>query len=92
MSERIESIDAVMDLVAAIVEVLDVPLPSNALTDERAHHRLLEHRTADLRAVLGAVLAHPGPLDDTADIIRRRLADWPVTYTPFDFEEREGQG
>ncbi|MFJ9826022.1 hypothetical protein ACIRSU_16855 [Streptomyces sp. NPDC101160] len=92
MSEQTESIDAVMDLVAAIVEALTVPLPSLAPADERAHYRLLDNRTAELRATLMGVLKHPGPLDDTATIIRRGVADLPVTYPPFRFEEPEGEG
>ncbi|MFF5975726.1 hypothetical protein ACFY7C_29880 [Streptomyces sp. NPDC012769] len=91
MSEQTEPITAVMDLVAAIVEALDVPLPSLAPADEHTHYRLLDNRTAGLRATLTGVLKHPGPLDDTADIIRRQMAELPVTYTPFTFDEQGGE-
>ncbi|MGW7307389.1 hypothetical protein ACWGI1_17635 [Streptomyces sp. NPDC054835] len=92
MSEQTESVDKVMDLVAAIFDTLDIPLPSLARSDERAHYRLLDNRTADLRAVLGALLKYPGPLDNTADFIRKQTARRPVTYTPFETEQRTEGG
>lgn len=92
MSEHTESARVVADVLAAIVEALDVPMPAVDEADERAHYRLLDNRAADVRIVLAALLRHPGPLDNTADIIRRRTADQPVTYTPFVFERDGGEG
>lgn len=91
MSQDTETAAAVTDLLAAIVEALDVPLPSTDTADERAHYRLLERRSFDVRATLAAVLRYPGGLDDTADIIRRDAAAQPVTYTPFEFKQDGGE-
>ncbi|MFD4144250.1 hypothetical protein [Streptomyces sp. NPDC058572] len=91
MSERIEPAGAVADLLAAIVEALDVPLPSIDAADERAYHRLLERRTSDVRIALEVKLHYLGnDVRDTTDAIRRRTAAAPITYTPFDVEESGG--
>lgn len=80
MSEPITP--AVTDLLAAIVEVLDVPLPGLAETDERAYHRLMERRISAVRATLGALLAYPSPIEGReARSLRRRAELNPVTYT-----------
>ncbi|MGP3687419.1 hypothetical protein ACTVZO_22415 [Streptomyces sp. IBSNAI002] len=73
------------DLLAAIVAALDVPLPSIADADERLYHRLLERRTSDLRVILAAMLRHSGDPWENASEIRRRTAEEPVIYIPFDF-------
>ncbi|MCY0924810.1 hypothetical protein OTB20_00965 [Streptomyces sp. H27-H1] len=80
MSERTEK-SAVADLLSAIVAALDVPLPSLAATDERAYLRLLERRTGDVRIVV----AYAEDRWEAASEIRRRTAEAPVTYTPFEF-------
>ncbi|MEU4955113.1 hypothetical protein [Streptomyces lavendulae] len=72
------------DLLAAIVEALDVPLPSLAYVDERRYYRLLEHRAADVRIAVGVNLAHSGDPWLAASEIRRRTAEEPVTYTPYE--------
>jgi hypothetical protein len=91
MSERLEPAGAVADLLAAVVEALDMPLPSLDDADERAYHRLLERRTSGVRIALEVKLQYLG--DDvrgTTDAIRRRTAEEPITYTPFDFEASGG--
>jgi hypothetical protein len=73
---------AVTDLLAAVVEALDVPLPGLDDADERAQHRLMERRTSLVRATLASILAHPGPLDGReARVLRRQTELSPVTYT-----------
>ncbi|WP_406367233.1 hypothetical protein [Streptomyces sp. NBC_01546] len=73
------------DLLAAIVAALDVPLPSIADTDERLYYRLLEQRACSVRILLRANLAHSRDPWLAASSIRRRTAEEPVTYTPFEF-------
>lgn len=82
MNER-TSKAAYADLLAAVVEALDVPLPSIAIADERAYHLLMERRMSDLRSVLTVMFAVDGDPWVTAATIRRRTADEPVTYTPY---------
>ncbi|MGW6462196.1 hypothetical protein ACWF94_40780 [Streptomyces sp. NPDC055078] len=75
----------VADLIAAVVEALDVPLPSIADADERAYHRLLERRVTDVRVTLAVLLKYPETgVGDNAAYIRTRTAAEPVTYTPFE--------
>ncbi|OII63248.1 hypothetical protein BJP40_24920 [Streptomyces sp. CC53] len=81
----------VTGLLTAIVEALDMPVPSIQEADEREHYRLLERRSADVRIALAVLLRHPGSgaLDDTARDIRDRTAYDPVTYTtPYRSQER----
>ncbi|MGX1504644.1 UNVERIFIED_CONTAM: hypothetical protein RKD43_003269 [Streptomyces graminofaciens] len=91
MSERIEPGGAVVDLLAAVVAALDLPLPSIDDADERAYHRLLERRTSDVRIALEVKLQYLGDdVSDTTEAIRRRTAEEPITYTRFDFEASGG--
>lgn len=75
----------VLDLLAAIVEAADVPLPSIAEADERAYTQLLERRLTSLRVVLGSAISPEWAptLDPAAEAaaIRERTAITPVTYT-----------
>lgn len=84
MNERTEKA-AHLDLLAAVVAALDVPLPSIADADERLYYRLMERRMSDLRVVLAAMLAHGGDPWENASEIRRRTAEEPVLYIPFEF-------
>ncbi|MGW5394741.1 hypothetical protein [Streptomyces sp. NPDC003952] len=86
MNQRTQNA-AVADLLRAIVEALDVPLPSVADADERVYHRLLERRTSDVRIVLDVMLRMGGDPWENASDIRRRTAEEPVTYTPFVFKD-----
>ncbi|MFD5113724.1 hypothetical protein ACFWNG_15625 [Streptomyces sp. NPDC058391] len=80
----------VTGLLAAVVEALDVPVPSIDPADERAYHRLLEHRTADVRIALASILKFPeAGISRDAEYIRARTAAVPVTYTPFE-PDRDG--
>ncbi|MCX5304698.1 MULTISPECIES: hypothetical protein [Streptomyces] len=87
MSDRIE---AHVDLLDAIVDALDLPLPSIEAADERLYYRLLERRALAVRIIIEsnrAVTRDPRP---AADAIRTRTAEEPVTYTPFK-DEKDGE-
>ncbi|MFE4663188.1 hypothetical protein ACFRFJ_41685 [Streptomyces hydrogenans] len=75
----------VADLVAAVAEALEIPMPSVDGADERKHYRLLENRTTDLLIALRSLLRHREHPDLAYDAayIRRCTAHYPVTYTPF---------
>ncbi|MEU8462667.1 hypothetical protein [Streptomyces sp. NPDC029003] len=75
---------AYADLLTAIVDALDVPLPSLAETDEHAYHQLLEHRAGYVRSVLRANLSHSRDPWLAATQIRELSAEYPITYTPFE--------
>jgi hypothetical protein len=75
----------VLDLLAAIVEALDVPLPSLDEADERAYHRLMERRLGGLHATLDVALAPEwrdtiDPAREAAHI-RQCTAAAPIAYT-----------
>ncbi|MGW5776047.1 hypothetical protein [Streptomyces sp. NPDC003863] len=81
----------VADLLTAIVEALDIPLPSIEDADERKHYQLLERRAMDVRIALQSLLrhrSHPDLRDDAA-YLRRWTAEYPVTYTPFRSDRTE---
>lgn len=75
----------VRDLLAAVVEALDVPLPDITDAAERQHYRLVQRRAADVHVTL-AVLLESGATDLTHDaqVIRTRTAETPVTYPVWD--------
>jgi len=83
--------DAAVALLRAVVEALDIPMPGIDDKDERAHRRLLERRTTDLRIILASMLKFPD-LDITKDVetIRARTAAAPVTYTVYVPAEQDG--
>ncbi|MFJ5036136.1 hypothetical protein ACIQB5_51230, partial [Streptomyces sp. NPDC088560] len=76
---------AVLDLLTAVVEALDLPLPSIDDRDERVHYRLLERRTTAVRIALASLLdsADHGILNDAA-WIRAAVEETPVTYAVFE--------
>jgi hypothetical protein len=79
---------AVTELLAAIVEALDVPLPGLDEKAERAQHNLMERRVSDVHATLASMLAYPGPIDGReARSLRQRTALNPVTYTVWEQPE-----
>ncbi|AJF66305.1 hypothetical protein SVTN_19840 [Streptomyces vietnamensis] len=84
----------VVDLLSAIVEALDIPLPSVEDTDERKHYQLLDRRTMDVRIALQSLLRHRShpDLHDDAAYIRRWTAEYPVTYMPFRSDRTEEEG
>ncbi|MFE0699871.1 hypothetical protein [Streptomyces sp. NPDC058872] len=75
----------VAELLTAVLEALDMPLPSNEDGDDRKYYRLLERRTSGVRVALRSLLAYPDYLDLPGDAayIRKYTAEHPVTYTPF---------
>ncbi|MFD3530093.1 hypothetical protein [Streptomyces sp. NPDC058664] len=91
---RLTDLDGdVTGLLTAIVEALDVPMPSVRRADEQEHYRLLERRSADVVIALSVLLRHPGNdiLDATVRELRRWTARRPVTYTPFRSKEQGGE-
>ncbi|WP_374773796.1 hypothetical protein OG756_12935 [Streptomyces sp. NBC_01310] len=85
MSERTEA--AHVDLLEAIVDALDLPLPSIAEADERLYYRLLERRALAVRIIIEANRTVSRDPRLAADAIRTRAAEEPVTYTPFKDEK-----
>ncbi|MDX3536971.1 hypothetical protein PV721_21860 [Streptomyces sp. MB09-01] len=82
MSERTES--AHTDLLDAIVEALDLPLPSIEEADERAYYRLLERRALAVRIILQINRTVTRDPCVAVEAIRTRTAEEPITYTPFE--------
>lgn len=73
-----------LDLLSAIRDALDIPLPGLRPEDESAYHRLTERRANIVRCTLQGLLAHPGPLTrGTAEHIRASVALSPVTYVTY---------
>ncbi|MCP3754929.1 hypothetical protein [Streptomyces sp. TBY4] len=85
MNERTES--AHVALLEAIVEALDLPLPSIAEADERLYYGLLERRVLAVRITLQANRTVSRDPRLAADAIRTRTAEEPVTYTPYEFDK-----
>ncbi|MGW5850515.1 hypothetical protein ACWFQ8_21635 [Streptomyces sp. NPDC055254] len=81
MNDRTE---AHVDLLEAIVDALDLPLPSIEKADERLYYRLLERRALAVRIVIESNRAVTRDPRLAADAIRIRTAEEPVTYTPFE--------
>ncbi|MGV9707491.1 hypothetical protein [Streptomyces sp. NPDC003483] len=82
----------VTDLLAAIGEALDVPLPSTEVHDERAANRLLGLRAAHVRHYLESLASHPDvSLHRDATDLRTYIADTPVTYTTWETQKQESQ-
>ncbi|MGJ0153845.1 hypothetical protein ACR3S4_10790 [Streptomyces sp. CH8.1] len=84
MSERTE---AHVDLLDAIVAALNLPLPAVEVADERLYYRLLERRALAVRIVIESNRAVSRDPRLAADAIRARIAEEPVTYTPFKDEK-----
>ncbi|MFH9739185.1 hypothetical protein ACH4MA_15970 [Streptomyces roseolus] len=84
----------VTTLLTAVVEALDLPLPSNDEDDEAAHRDLLDERAAGVRIALSVLLERPRLwfLEDTASYIRERTAQHPITYTPYRSDRTEADG
>lgn len=82
---------AVLDLLAVIRDLADVPLPSLDDADERAWHTLMMRRLGDLHVALDVALDPKwGAFDaaDTAKVLRQRLNATPVTYAAYDGGDR----
>ncbi|MGW4687691.1 hypothetical protein ACWEPM_22710 [Streptomyces sp. NPDC004244] len=89
MNER--TVAAHVDLLDAIVEALDLPLPSIAEADERLYYRLLERRALAVRIVIESNRAVTRDPRLAADAIRTQTAEDPVTYTLFEPDKDGGQ-
>ncbi|MFE2547698.1 hypothetical protein ACFXGI_03980 [Streptomyces sp. NPDC059355] len=81
MNERTEAAHA--DLLDAIVEALNVPLPSIADADERLYYRLLARRALAVRIVIATNRVVSRDPQLAADAIRVQTAEDPVTYALF---------
>lgn len=76
--------EPVRDLLAAIVEALDVPLADQAADDDTAS-RLMRERASNARIIAGSALTSPS-LSDIARAAGQLCgwtADSPVTYRPY---------
>ncbi|MEV7530961.1 hypothetical protein [Streptomyces hydrogenans] len=84
----------VTTLVAAILEALDLPLPSVEDADERKHYRVLEKRAQDVSIGLSMLLKYSNemPVEEAVVYVRDWTKRHPATYTPFDFTKTEGKG
>jgi hypothetical protein len=95
-SPRAELSSDVLDLLAAIRDALDVPLPSLAEADERAWHRLMARRLSELHVTLSVALdpkwADGVDAAHEAAQIRQRTAATPVTYTVWEAAEAAPEG
>lgn len=82
----------VTDLLAAIAEALDLPLPSTELADEQAHHVLLRLRVSHVRILLEAMLDHPHvPIDQDAADVRTHIEKNPVAYTTYNEQKAKAE-
>ncbi|MFD3678112.1 hypothetical protein [Streptomyces sp. NPDC058613] len=85
MNERTEA--AHVALLDAIVDALNLPLPSIAVADEQLYYRLLERRALAVRITLRANRTVSRDPQLAADAIRTRTAEEPVTYTLYKTEK-----
>ncbi|MET9320770.1 hypothetical protein ABZX75_11370 [Streptomyces sp. NPDC003038] len=88
MNERTEAAHAA--LLDAIVEALNLPLPSILQADERLYYGLLERRALAVRITLQANRTVSRDPRLAAAAIRTRTAEEPVTYTPYEFDKDGG--
>ncbi|MFE2548563.1 hypothetical protein ACFXGI_08450 [Streptomyces sp. NPDC059355] len=89
MNECTEAAHA--DLLDAIVEALNVPLPSIAKADERLYYRLLARRALAVRIVIATNRVVSRDPQLAADAIRVQAAEDPVTYALFKAEKDGGE-
>ncbi|MFE7549957.1 hypothetical protein [Streptomyces gardneri] len=94
MNRLTEVPSEVTALLTAIVEALDIPFPSVEDAEERKHYRVLEKRVQDVVIPLSSLMKYPGEgaLETATLFVREWMQRHPVTYTPFDFTETEGEG
>ncbi|MFJ9807123.1 hypothetical protein ACIRTB_02645 [Streptomyces sp. NPDC101158] len=96
MSEHTELRGDVTELLKAIAEALDLPVPSIREGDDHKFQRLLIDRATNVWVAVTVLLQHPGSgaLKHTTAYVRRHTADHPVTYTPFESsgQDRPGAG
>ena len=83
----------VLDLLAAIRDTLDVPLPGVDSADRQAYRDVLDHRRTAVHVVLDTLLIRRRPRvePDDAEFIRQRTLDTPVTYTVYELPAKRGE-
>ncbi len=82
--------DDVRELLAAVRDALNIPMPGIDDADERAHYRVLRERAATARIALDGVLDRGHGLADCASWVSRCIAEMPVTYTVWVPEQAAG--
>lgn len=80
--------DDVRDLLAAIQDALDVPLPDDWSGDLHRYEALLSSRVGDVRDVVGSALNGAAPGDE-ARLLRRWTESKPLTYAPYQHTEQQ---
>lgn len=65
------------DLLAAVLEALDIPNPATS-DDEKVHDSILRHRAIDARIALRGVLADGDDPAWSASYLRAKLAEMPA--------------
>lgn len=79
-----------LDLLRAIADALNVPLPATTDRDGRLHHWLLTGRATSIHVAITAVLEGANT-EARAAVLRLRTAETPITYTTWaPNREREG--
>lgn len=75
--------EPVTELLRAVHDALNLPLPGLTDEDERAYASLLANRAREARVILVGIL-HDGHEPGRAAVALRGWLDrWPVTYTPW---------
>lgn len=77
----------VADLLAAIRDSLNVPLPASSGVE--AYRALVLHRAGDVHYAVTSVL-DGGDLPSRADMLRQWAEEHPVTYTPARTAQQDG--
>ncbi|MFY1677780.1 hypothetical protein [Streptomyces sp. WMMC905] len=75
--------EAAVELLRAVHDALDIPLPGLTDKDEHAHTRLLETRAREARVTLATVLDQGHEVGPAARTLRVWTAQCPVAYTPW---------
>ncbi|QRX92038.1 hypothetical protein [Streptomyces noursei] len=75
--------EAVVALLRAVQQALDIPLPDVTDGDERAYATLLQRRSVDVRVILAGVLHDGHKVGLAAESLRSWTAERPITYTPW---------
>jgi hypothetical protein len=82
--ERVDAFpESAVELLRAVYDALDVPLPGLTDEDERAYASLVARRVRDARVVLACVLNDGHKAGAAAESLRAWTAQEPVTYTPW---------
>ncbi|CAL9403531.1 hypothetical protein SUDANB106_01517 [Streptomyces sp. enrichment culture] len=83
----------VRELLAALVDAFDLPLPDITDGAERAYHRVLAERARTAHATLRIALATgPEDFEHGAAYLRRRVAEIPADYRPWPGPQDAAEG